>query len=64
MSRSHTSKGRPVVYVHVNSDGRFVLVRHARNGTATRHAKTYANTQAAHRAARTFYPGVRIERVS
>lgn len=61
--RSHQSKQRPVVYISVLRR-RFWLTRIARNGRRTLHPQTYANTQAAHRACRTFYPGVRVERVA
>lgn len=74
--RSHASKHRPVVYVTTfigpvgpsrpSTETRiyFRLTRAARNGRQTVHPQLYANTQAAHRAARREYPGVRIERVS
>lgn len=64
MKRTHTSKGRPVVYFAESRDGRFRLARVARNGVITHHPATYANSQAARRAARDNYPGVRIERVN
>lgn len=65
--RTHSSKRRPVVYISAfrfkHAASRFALTVAYKNGRVKRHATSYANTQAAHRAARTFYPDFRIERV-
>lgn len=70
IKRPHASKRRPVVYISIANGRqygpgwRFHLTVCYSNGRSKHHGTTYANSQVPSRAARSFYPECRIERVS